>query len=236
MARSALAQSTPVNQFAVTINIVGPGTVTLDPPGGIYYRDTTVKLIATPAPGYVFSGYSGDFKGWMNLETMRIDANKNFTATFSLLPTPRYSTGIWTSAAEISELPTSGLGWENMKAGADKPIGPPNLSNHEDSVNVAVLAKALVYARTGEEAYRQAVISACMAAMGTEQSGETLYVGRELLAYVVAADLVGLPPAEKAAFQNWLRSVLTKNLQGHTLRSSHEVRPNNWGTHCGATR
>jgi uncharacterized repeat protein (TIGR02543 family) len=242
VARLGLSQSTPANQFTVTVNIVGAGSVTLDPPhsanlaNGIYQRDTIVRLTATPAPGYVFSGYSGDFKGWMNLETMRIDANKNFTATFSPLPSPRYASGIWTSAAEISKLPTSGLGWENMKADADKPIGPPNLSNHEDSVNVAVLARALVYARTGDAAYRQTVIAACMAAMGTEQSGEALYVGRELLAYVLAADLVGLPPAEKATFQNWLRSVLTKNFQGHTLRSSHEIRPNNWGTHCGATR
>ncbi len=225
-----------INQFTVTINIVGPGSVTLDPPGGIYYRDTSVKLTATPASGYVFSGYGGDFKGWMNVETMTINADKIIAATFSPLPTPRYSTGIWTSAAEINKLTIAGLGWENMKAGADEPIGPPNLSDREDSVNVAILAKALVYARTGDETYRQAVIAACMAAMGTEQSGETLDLGRELMAYVLAADLVGLPPAEKATFQNWLRSVLSQNLVGETLRSTHEARPNNWGTHCGATR
>ncbi len=242
MARCALAQSTPANRFTVRVNVVGSGVVTLDPPSsatlapGIYHRGTIVKLTAAPAPGFVFSGYSGDFKGWMNVETMTINANKNLTAIFSPLPKPRSPQGIWTSAAEVSKLPTSGLGWENLKLGADKPIGPPNLSNHEDSVNVAVLAKALVFARTGQEAYRQAVISACMAAMGTEQGGEALYVGRELLAYVLAADLVGLPPVEKATFQNWLRSVLTKNFLGYTLRSSHETRPNNWGTHCGATR
>jgi hypothetical protein len=228
-----------IPQFTTMINIVGPGSVSFDPPGGIYYRDTIVKLTAIPqsgTAGYVFSGYSGDFKGWMNVEAMTMDANKNITATFSPLPTPRYATGIWTSAAEISKLPTAGLGWENMKAGADEPIGPPNLSDREDSVNVAILAKALVYARTGDESYRQAVITACMAAIGTEQNGETLDVGRELMAYVLAADLVGLPPAEKTAFQNWLRYVLTENLKGQTLRSTHETRPNNWGTHCGATR
>jgi hypothetical protein len=231
------AKFKPISQFAVTINVVGPGAVTLDPPGGIYYRGTVVKLTATSRlRDYVFSGYSGDFKGWMNVETMTMDANKNITATFSPLPTPRYSSGIWTSAAEISKLPTTGLGWENVKAGADKPIGPPNLSDRDDSVNVAILAKALVYARTGDESYRQAVIAACMAAIGTEQNGETLDLGRELMAYVLAADLAGLPPTEKAAFQNWLRYVLAENLAGQTLRSTHESRPNNWGTHCGATR
>jgi hypothetical protein len=225
-----------IPKYAVTLNLVGTGGVTLDPPGGVYYRDTVVKLTAAPGAGYVFSGYGGDFKGWMNVETLAINANKNITATFSPLPAPRYPSGIWTSAAEVSQLPAAGLVWDNLKARADKPMGPPNLSDKEDSVNVAILAKALVYARTGNESYRQAVIAACMAAIGTEQNGETLDLGRELMAYVLAADLVGLPPAEKTTFQSWLRNVLAANLQGQTLRSSHETRPNNWGTHCGATR
>jgi len=224
-----------ISQFNVTINVVGSGSVTLDPPGGVYYNGTVVTLTATPLTGFVFSGYSGDFKGWMNVETMTADGNKNLTATFSTLPAPRFATGIWTSAAEVSKLPTSGLGWDNLMAGANEPIGPPNLSDNEDSVNVAILAKALVYARTGDQSYRQAVISACMAAIGTE-GGETLALGRELLAYVLAADLVGLPPAEDATFRNWLRNMLTKDINDQTLRSSHELRPNNWGTHCGATR
>ncbi|GEM_PF-709298 len=230
------AQAIPNGKFAVTLNIAGAGTVTLDPPGGIYTPNTTIKLIATPAPGYVFSGYSGDFKGWMTVETMKIDDKKNLTATFSKLPSPRYPVGIWTSAAEINVLPISGLSWEQLKREADAPLSPPNLSDNEDDSNVAVLAKALVYARTGEEKYRQGVIAACMAAIGTEQGGRTLALGRELMAYVLAADLVGLPPTEEATFRNWLRQMLTLNLSGQSLRSTHERRPNNWGTHCGATR
>jgi len=230
------AQSIPSWKYAVTLNIVGAGTVTLDPPDGIYNPNTVIKLIATAAPGYVFSGYSGDYKGWMNVETMKIDDKKNLTATFSKLPAPRYPAGIWTSAAEINVLPISGLSWEQLKREADAPLSPPNLSDNEDDANVAVLAKALVYARTGEEKYRQAVIAACMAAIGTELGGRTLALGRELMAYVLAADLVGLPPNEEATFRNWLRQMLTLNLSGQSLRSTHERRPNNWGTHCGAAR
>jgi len=62
-------------------------------------------------------------------------------------------------------------------------------------VNVRVLANALVFARTGDPARRARVVEACRAAMGTEAGGRTLALGRELLAYVVAADLVGLPLA-----------------------------------------
>lgn len=223
-------------QYAVTINTVGAGQVALDPPGGLYYGGTTVKLIATPQPGNVFSGYAGAFKGWMNVETITVDANKNLTATFSPLPAPRHAMGIFTSAAEVSKLPISGLGWGNLKAGADAPSATPNLADKEDSVNVAVLAKALVYSRTGEEVYRQSVIAACMAAMGTEQNGETLALGRKLLAYVLAADLVSLPATEEAKFKNWLRNLLSQDVGGQTLRSANETRPNNWGLHCGATR
>jgi hypothetical protein len=224
-----------IAQYSVTINIVGAGSVTIDPPGGVYYNGTVVTLTATPLPGNVFSGYSGDFKGWMNMETITVNANKNLTATFSTLPAPRFASGIWTSTAEVSQLPISGLGWDNLMAGANEPIGPPNLADNEDSTNVTILAKALVYARTGDQSYRQAVISACMAAIGTE-GGETLALGRELLAYVLAADLVGLPPAEEATFRAWLRNLLSTPIKGQTLRSSNEQRPNNWGTHCGATR
>jgi hypothetical protein len=225
-----------LGRYTVTLNIAGAGNVALDPPGGVYYEGTLVTLTATPEPGQVFSGYSGDFKGWMTVDTMRVDSNKNLTAVFSPLPAPRNPDGIWTSAAEIKNLPTSGLSWENLKAGADEPIGAPNLSDLEDPVNVRVLAKALVYARTGDETYREAVIAICMDAMGTEENGETLAFGRELLAYVLAADLVGLPENQDEKFRQWLRKVLTENLKGLTLRSSHETRPNNWGTHCGATR
>ncbi len=229
-------------QYTVTINLVGSGNIALNPPSstglpnGVYYDGAVVTLTAMPGAGYVFSGYTGDFNGWLNVETLTISVNKNLTATFSALPDARYASGIWTSAAEISKLPTSGLGWENLKLGADEPIGLPNLSDNEDSVGVVILAKALVYARTGNVIYRQAVISACMAAIGTEQNGDALAFGRELLAYVLAADLVGLPPTDDATFRNWLRSALTKDLKGQSLRSANESRPNNWGTRCGATR
>jgi len=236
--KKVTAEFRQIGKFTVTVNVAGAGNVTLNPPGGVYFNGTVITLIAIPqggTTGYVFSGYTGAFKGWKNVETLTIDGNKNLTATFSSQPTPRFANGIWTSAAEISKLPVAGLTWNNLKAGADEPIGKPNLADNEDSVNVAILAKALVYARTGNETYRQQVITACMQAIGTEGT-ETLALGRELLAYVLAADLVKLPASEDATFRNGLRAMLSKNLSSQSLRSSNEGRPNNWGMHCGATR
>ncbi len=146
------------------------------------------------------------------------------------------SNGLWISRAEIAALKMSGAAWNNLKTAADQPAGAPDLSNQDDPCNVRVMAKALVYARTGLEKYRTEVIDACMAAIGTEKGGRTLALGRELIAYVIAADLVGLPESEDQRFRTWLRACLTETLDGKTLQSTHEERPNNWGAHAGASR
>jgi hypothetical protein len=73
-------------------------------------------------------------------------------------------------------------------------------------------------------------------AIGTEQGGRTLALGRNLLAYVIAADLVVLPEAEDREFRAWLDRVRRAVLDGRTLISTHERRPNNWGTQAGASR
>jgi hypothetical protein len=56
---------------------------------------------------------------------------------------------------------------------------------------------------------------------------------------VIAADLIGLAAHDgglDARFRDWLRGVRTENLSGDTLVSTHEGRPNNWGTMAGAAR
>jgi hypothetical protein len=143
---------------------------------------------------------------------------------------------IWITRNEILALPMSGPAWNALKAQADQPAGTPQLSNQDQMNNVYVLAKALVYVRTGVESYRTEVRQNCLAAIDTELGGRTLALGRELAAYVIAADLVGLEPAEDVTFRAWLRRTLTETLDGMTLRVCHERRPNNWGTHAGSSR
>ncbi|MEM7204910.1 MAG: alginate lyase family protein [Planctomycetota bacterium] len=143
--------------------------------------------------------------------------------------------GIWISAEELAALPMTGAAWEHLREVADTTPPRPDLSDQDQMTNVTVMAKALVYARTGDASYRDEVVAACMAATETPL-GRTLALGRELAAYVIAADLVHLDGAEDAAFRIWLREMLTVNLRGRTLRSTQERRPNNWGTHAGASR
>ena len=122
---------------------------------------------------------------------------------------------------------------------ADSNAGSPNLSNMDQENNVRVLAKALVFARTGDAKYRADVIANLKAAVGTE-GGSALALAREAAAYALAADFIGLaqadPSFDSGTFRPWLRSLLTKSIEDRSLRSTHEERANNWGTHAGASR
>jgi len=143
---------------------------------------------------------------------------------------------IWISAADLAALPMSGEAWRNLELEANKPTGSPDVSDKNDSTNVRTMAKALVYARSGVSRYRTEVIDACMAAIGTEEGGDTLALGRNLIGFVLAADLVVLPPDKDSRFRDWLEDVRVKKLGNRTLISTHEDRPNNWGTHAGGSR
>ncbi len=147
---------------------------------------------------------------------------------------------IWIGAEQWSKLPLAGPAWKQLKTQADQPVGIPNLRDQDQMNNVYVLTKALVYARTGEEKYRTEVRQQLKLAMDTELDGRTLALGRELAVYVIAADLINLPRYDATfdtqEFRPWLRRTLTETLEGRTLQSTHEGRPNNWGTHAGASR
>jgi hypothetical protein len=78
-----------------------------------------------------------------------------------------------------------------------------------------------------------------MSAIGTEAGGRTLALGRNLVSYVIAADLIDLKSynaTNDQRFRAWLSAVRSANLDGKTLINTHEERPNNWGTHAGASR
>ena len=143
--------------------------------------------------------------------------------------------GIWISQAEIMALPASGPAWEALVDQAQRPVAP-DLSNQNDPSNVRVLARALYATRTGSAQTREEVVRALEQLQGTEAGARALSVARELMAYVVAAELVSLDGPQREAFETWLRSVRDQEFRGRTLRSTHEDRPNNWGTHAGASR
>jgi hypothetical protein len=150
--------------------------------------------------------------------------------------------GIWISKAELAARPTSGTAWTGLLNAANKTCSTPNLSNQDDSANVCVMAKALVFARTGATSYRTSVVSALRSIVNSgTYSGRALALGRELAAYVIAADLVDLKtfdPTLDGQFRVKIRQLLTTYTSGgpRNLIECHELRPNNWGTLCGGSR
>lgn len=141
--------------------------------------------------------------------------------------------GMWLSPAEIRRLPIHGRAWDKVYNAAHDNWGEPNLADQNYNHNTQVLAGALVAVRMGDDGLASKVKSHLRKVPGTEAGGRSLALGRNLHAYVVAAGLVEL---DDAAFDRWLDTVRFAVLDGKTLVSTHERRPNNWGTHAGASR
>ena len=60
------------------------GTITLNPPGGVYNAGTVVTVTAIPSSGYAFTNWSGDLAGPMNPTTITMTGNKSVTANFAV--------------------------------------------------------------------------------------------------------------------------------------------------------
>lgn len=140
---------------------------------------------------------------------------------------------IWLSGEELAALPTSGPGWQAVKAAADGLSGRADVANQDERQGEQCLAAALAGARLGNSAYLEKAAAVLASAPGTERGGRTLALGRNLCAYVVAADVAGY---HEQSFVDWVDGVRTVPLDGGTLISTHERRANNWGTACGASR
>jgi hypothetical protein len=69
--------------FALTATPSGPGSVSLDPPGGLYPAGTSVTVTAVPGEAAAFTGWSGDLAGATNPESVHMDGAKSVTASFA---------------------------------------------------------------------------------------------------------------------------------------------------------
>jgi uncharacterized repeat protein (TIGR02543 family) len=76
--------ATFVEQYSITVNINGGGTVTKSPDKAFYDLNDVVQLTATPATGWAFTGWSGALSGTVNPQNLTMDANKTVTANFTL--------------------------------------------------------------------------------------------------------------------------------------------------------
>jgi hypothetical protein len=72
--------------YSLTLVTNGQGAIDLNPPGGSYPSNTLVTVTATPATGWVFTGWSGGTNGNINPLTLALDSNISLTGNFAQLP------------------------------------------------------------------------------------------------------------------------------------------------------
>lgn len=140
---------------------------------------------------------------------------------------------LWIDRDVLRSVPTSGAPWERLSEDALGSWGSANISDQESDHDVLTFAGALYAVRKNDVSMRNRVVDAIEDAIGTEQGGRTLALGRNLTGYVLAADLIGY---DSSLFRNWLAGVRSVELDGRTLISTNAERPNNWGAHAGAAR
>ncbi|MDY6986722.1 MAG: choice-of-anchor U domain-containing protein [Thermodesulfobacteriota bacterium] len=82
--KAVTATFTALTQYTLTVSIdpESSGSVTLDPPGGVYSEGTVVTLTAEGEAGWRFTEWSGDLASTGNPATITMDADKNVTAVF----------------------------------------------------------------------------------------------------------------------------------------------------------
>jgi uncharacterized repeat protein (TIGR02543 family) len=79
------------DQYTLTINTVGSGSVTKSPDQATYTYGTIVDVNAIADAGWTFDSWSGDLGGSTNPETITMDGNKTVTATFTeVLPSDNF--------------------------------------------------------------------------------------------------------------------------------------------------
>ena len=92
-----------LKEYTLIINTdgTGSGTVTLDPPGGVYEHYTNVTLTANENFDSDFIEWSDDLTGSINPDTIIMDDDKMVTATFDKIPIPGVDIFEWRSETLI---------------------------------------------------------------------------------------------------------------------------------------
>jgi hypothetical protein len=83
--KSVTANFVSVPTYTLATNATN-GSISLNPPGGVYTTGTVVTVTANPNTGYAFGNWSGDLSGSVNPTTITMNGNKSVTANFSVLP------------------------------------------------------------------------------------------------------------------------------------------------------
>jgi hypothetical protein len=184
------------------------------------------------------------------LSQMNTSATLSRSSQPTSLTTTTTNGAMWISYNELVNRPMSGAAWDKIRTAAYGSWGTADLQNPTNKHAIYTLAGALVSTRNGDGALRSKVRDAIIAAKRSlDQSTEwqssdgVLSAGRQIGAYVIAADLMNLKvfdPAVDNEFRTWLSAIRTTNIGTHSrwknLRYTCENSTGNWNTFACASR
>ncbi len=155
--------------------------------------------------------------------------------------------GIWVDRTQLMSLPTSGEAWNSITTSVNKLPADgsgADISNQDSNHDQYTLAAALACARTSNTTYCTKARGAINSSIGSEvttlttprspASNQWLPVGRNLGAYVIAADVMNLrsdsdPNSLGSRFQTWIAT-----FKGRKGSEGAEFRPFQSGSNADA--
>ena len=97
-----------IKQYSLTLTSTN-GTVTKSPSQSLYDSNTVVQLTASQAPGYTFTGWSGDASGSTNPLNVTMNGNKSITANFTITPITQFSLTLTSTNGTVAKVPSQTL-------------------------------------------------------------------------------------------------------------------------------
>jgi hypothetical protein len=152
-------------------------------------------------------------------------------------PTPQtLGDGIWISQSDLMTRPTSGPAWEEIVKDAASSWGAANVSDQDSNHDQKVLAGSLVCARTGQ--YCDKTIQGLLGAIDTENGARWLAIGRNVLSYTIAADLMQnsgrLTGSDLSRVRDWLARFLTRTHAHNNSGAQIKLSPFGSGSNASA--
>ncbi|MBP7967520.1 hypothetical protein KAZ66_04570, partial [Candidatus Woesebacteria bacterium] len=164
------------------------------------------------------------------------------THVISITPPIGAVKGIWISSDEVKLRQPSGDEWTIILKTAEKASSnAAKISNQDSNHDIDTLAMALVCVNLGRADMCTKARAAVVNAIGTEEGGRWLAVGRNLGSYIIAADLLNLYPDSDPASPGskvgaWLAKMYTRTLPSNNdPKTLHTFRQSAWNSGSNAS-
>jgi hypothetical protein len=140
------------DQYTLTVNVVGSGSVTKIPNLPTYTYGQTVQLTANPLPGWSFDHWSGDMSGSTNPDTITIYGDSFVTAHFtqdqytltltyigsgSVVKNPDQPTYTYGTPVQLTAYPNAGWSFDHWSGDLTGSTNPDTIFIYGDSVVTA---------------------------------------------------------------------------------------------------